>query len=549
MTNHVAALCIAGVLGVVTLPFASASAAQASPGQPVADVVAGAQAQPDIGFVTAAKSTCDVFIAPNGADSPTGGGPTAPLAHLSYAVGRLTAGKVACLASGSYQDANALTTTSGTATAPIVIRAAPGATSKPVLNLSASKAALWIDNAYWIVDGLDFNLAGKAVSGVVVNDPANHVVLRNSRVHSGAGGAAVYITGEDVAIENNEIGDDFKYTSSGVLDDAHGVAVTSGAARVRVAGNKIYNNSGDGLQCDYTGAPSDSQAPVDLTVQDNRFWTDPAHYGQVEQGVDIKACRRVSIVGSVAPDVDDANAANQKFYGYVTTPGGRGGGAIVLHIGASNVLIANNRMWNDCFGVTFGDYDFGRPDGLHWPDTQSVVIRRNVIFNLDEAAGCGNAIFAQRAQHVDIYHNTIDDVPLDGIAFGTSNGLSDTIGDFDVWNNIIRDAGRFLHLSTATVSSFTSDYNIFYGTSGATNRFLLNGGTPRSLAGWQSGGNGGSLVLDPHSRVVDPLFVAGAGTTDDYYTQAGSPARDTGLANTGSLVAGAGPDIGFRETY
>ncbi len=56
-------------------------------------------------------------------------------------------------------------------------------------------------------------------------------------------------------------------------------------------------------------------------------------------------------------------------------------------------------------------------------------------------------------------------------------------------------------------------------------------------------------VADPHSRVADPLFIAGAGTTDDYYTQSASPARDTALPGAGGQTAGAGPDNGFRETY
>ena len=333
-----------------------------------------------------------------------------------------------------------------------------------------------------------------------------------------------------MAIEGNEIGDNVKYDANGLLDDAHGVLVVAKASRVRIAGNRLYNNSGDGIQCEYTGAPTDADAPVDVTVRDNRFWTDPAHYGQVEQGVDIKACRYVSIAGRVSPETNDPNAANQKFYGFVNTTGGRGGGAIVLHIGARNVLVANNRMWHSCFGITFGDYD------LSWPDTDSVVIRRNVVFNVDGGGDrCGNAIFAQRAQHVDIQHNTFDKVPLSAVSFGTSNGVpSSRVGDFDVFDNIVRDAGRFLTLNTSTVSSFSSDHNLFYGTTGSQDRFQLNGGAPQSLGGWQSAG------FDPHSRVLDPRFIPGAGTTDDYYTEDTSPARG---------AASDGTDIGFRQTW
>ncbi len=49
-------------------------------------------------------------------------------------------------------------------------------------------------------------------------------------------------------------------------------------------------------------------------------------------------------------------------------------------------------------------------------------------------------------------------------------------------------------------------------------------------------------VADPHSQVADPR-------NNDYYTQAGSPAHDAALNNTESPFGGAGPDIGFRETY
>ena len=57
------------------------------------------------------------------------------------------------------------------------------------------------------------------------------------------------------------------------------------------------------------------------------------------------------------------------------------------------------------------------------------------------------------------------------------------------------------------------------------------------------------VVADAHSRVADPLFVPGAGTTDDYYTRPGSPARDAALEVLGESFCGSGPDIGFRESY
>jgi hypothetical protein len=516
-------------------------------GHPSDDVVAGARAPADLGFATALRSTCDRYVAPGGTDQPAGGSADSPLAHVSYAVARLTAGQVLCVQPGTYSEAGADTAASGSPSAPIVVRAAPGATSRPVLHLARRHSALWISHSYWVVQGLELDLAAQVVSGVVVDAPAHHVVLRDSVVRHTRGGAAVFVRGDDVAIQHNEIADNFKYTASGSLDDSHGVLVTDGAARVRISDNRIHDNSGDGVQCEYNGSAADAAAPVDLAIEDNRFWTDPSNYGKVEQAVDIKACRQVSIRGTRSPDLDDADAAGQKMFGFTNTAGGRGGGAIVLHIGSRGVLVENNRIWNSCFGVTAGDYD-----PAQWPDTQSVVIRRNVVFDLTTSNGScsGHALFFQRVQHVDIAHNTIDDVPGDAISLGTSNGRPDVpMGDVDFWNNVVRDARSFVHLSTGGVSGFASDHNLFFRRDGSTTRFILNGAA-RSLAQWHSAASGSSILLaDPHSRVVDPLFVPGAGTSEDYYTQPGSPARDVALDNTGSHRGAAGPDIGFRESY
>jgi hypothetical protein len=129
------------------------------------------------------------------------------------------------------------------------------------------------------------------------------------------------------------------------------------------------------------------------------------------------------------------------------------------------------------------------------------------------------------------------------------NGTDDD--DVDFFNNIIRDAAVFVDVYTPKLSASASDRNLYRHSGGNQRRLRING-TDRTLAEWQAlTGVPTSDVLarDPSSMAADPRFVAAAGTTDDYYTERTSPARDAALPNTGARFSGSGPDIGFRGTY
>jgi hypothetical protein len=536
------ALALVGALAVVGALALGVSSAQTA--RPDANVRAGALALPDRSFLNNRASSCDFYVDPGGSDSNPGT-QAEPWRTLRKAAATLTAGKVGCLNSGTYEETGASAANSGTQTAPIVLQRTPGSPTRPVIRLVQTSAVLRIDRGYWVVDGLEFDLNRKVTTGLIFGPSGHHIAMRNSYVHDDARGAAVYVAADDVTVEDSEIANNFHADPA---RDSHGIAIFGHAARVLVRGNRIHDNGGDGVQCADEideGPTTDPVVPVDLTIEDNRFWTSPENLGRTEQGVDIKSCRQVSIRGTVRPDVNDPNAANQKFYGFKNSSSGAGGGgAVVIHLRARNVLVENNRIWDSCHGVGIGRHDttFGVPE--------NVVVRRNVMFDLKAIGGActGYGIGIQRVTSADVYHNTLDRLAGSGFRFKHGTGTAGRSPNVDFFNNIVRNARYFLEVATGEIDGFASDHNLFWSSDGNQSRFAI--GAPQSLSSWQAKQNGTSVLLaDRNSRVADPLFVPGAGTTDDYYTQPASPARDRAVDNTGAARFGAGPDLGFRETY
>jgi hypothetical protein len=163
----------------------------------------------------------------------------------------------------------------------------------------------------------------------------------------------------------------------------------------------------------------------------------------------------------------------------------------------------------------------------------------------------GRGLQLQRVDNLDVYHNTFD--ALAGAALWIDPGNTHKANNVEQWNNIVRDAAWFLDIRVGKLSGFASDHNVFWDAPPAANqqRFLIDG-QPLAITQWQQK-VGGTAVLaaDAHSQVDDPHFVPGAPTFTDYYTlpEPGSPVRDRALPNVSSHFSGAGPDIGFRETY
>jgi len=456
---------------------------------------------------------------------------------------------------------------SGTVTAPIALLGTPGE-ARPVLRSTSDGNLLSFGprDAYWVVQGLDLNknqrngatvqvLGSPTSTADPTAGPAHHLAIRNSLIRDGKSGAAVLVrhAATDVLVEGNQIYGHHRWVSGSnvaysrldltfLRDDANAInlegTATGQVTRIQVSGNHLHDNGGDGIQCigvdDNSGAQSHD--PSDLDAVDNRI------NNNTEDAVDIKSCQRVGIRGSRSPELAGSAAAN-KLYGYRPTdrsadrPGNHsGGGAIVVHYFARGVLVENTRIWDSCRGISIGRQD---KNGV-----QDVIVRRTLVFSLVSGTDCpGIGLNLVLAQRVDIYNNTFTGIPGIAVRLASDNGGSWSSNDVDVANNVMEASGSgdWIDAYLPRLVGFESDRNLFWNADTSSSHLRLNFNRV-SLPTWRT-----STGQDTTSRHGNPQWIDQP-TLNDYYTNAGSPARDAALPLAGTSFCGTGPDIGFRES-
>lgn len=446
----------------------------------------------------------------------------------------------------------------------------------------------------------------------------HHIIVQNTKISNGKAGSGILVRGRvhNVLLRANIV-ENFQrwynpstnsYAPTRLNDgyfrnDAHGIALEgmprdwqdpentpqdpnspatqASVERIYIDRNTFINNGGDGLQClgaaqdDAVATPSD---PLNIDIVDNKVLNTArttANQAIVENAYDIKSCQQVSIRGR-APTTAGGSPQGSKmkeFLPTVKTKDGSSNGnnaegaAILLHYNARKVLVEYNRIWNACAGIIVGRTDKKVTD---------VVIRRNMIFGLrydqaqfdgtndndpntqDDAERCkGKAIQITSADRVDLYNNTIDDVPDTAIQVGETS-LADTArpNDVDIWNNIVRlsnttGIGLRYWISLPKVgTNVDSDFNVFWhhGGGGAdvegSKHFRIDN-TNYDLTGWRTTG----LRDDyrPANLVwANPLFIADP-LVNDYYVTSSSAAYNGGHTATVGLTCNE-PEIGFLES-
>jgi len=289
------------------------------------------------------------------------------------------------------------------------------------------------------------------------------------------------VAGDDVTIEKSEIADNVHHDGR---SDSHGVNVVAQAARVLVSGNRMHENTGDAVQCEDYRHPDAPGTPTDVTIENNQMSNRAGWRG--EQGVDVKTCKRVSV---------RANG----FRGFKSTsPAAGGGGAMVVHIAAREVLVEDNEVRDSCHGIGIGRYDLYEGQDHNVP--KNLVVRRNDIADLKAVGGpCkGYGIGIARVRHADISANRIQDAPAYAFRLGYDDGSGPKSADVDFWENTVRRAGVFLDLNRPRIEGFASDQNRFFPD---RRGFRIDGGD-WSLKQWQKKADGRSvLVADPGSRI------------------------------------------------
>src|SRR5215207_181523 len=474
------ALLMASAAAVVTLAPPGAAGGQARPGP---SVVAGARSLPDVSFARRAKRGCDRYVSTTGDDANSGRSVRRAWRTVGMALRTLRAGQVGCVLPGTYEEGHNEAAHDGTAAAPISLRRAPGSRALPVVRPKGPVAVFHIDRDYWVLDGFDVDVNFQKVTGVRFMENADHGVLRNSRVHNSTSGASVYVSGRDILVEGCEIFNNFQTNEQ----DSHGVAIVQSAARVMVRRSRIWDNGGDGIQCeDYAAAAAN---PEDIMLEDNLIYTTPANMGRTENAVDIKSCRFVTVRGS-AP-------ARNTFYGFALKPTARGE-AVVVHYNARHVLIENTVIRDACRGLSVGR---GEDRSTL---VENMVVRGNLVEDLRQEQNCdGDAILISRAHHLDVYNNTLRNIPRAGLRAGVNNSTGVPDRDIDFWGNRVGPAARWLNLGAEAgrLEGFASDRNLFVGDTEDAAMFYLNGKFV-SFREWRHmSGTAPVLVADPRGRV------------------------------------------------
>lgn len=474
----------------------------------------GAQALPDTSYLSYAENKpCTYYVAENGNDLANGYAST-PWQTVGKAIRTLDKGQVACVAPGTYKEVRNMTARSGTATAPIVIRASdPTKRPELVLNIDGWNPLIQFNHSYWVVDGLRFNGNRKVTTVVHMSDTSSHVTLRNSEVYNSGGGAGVSVYGKDIFVYKVDSHDNFQVNK----EDSHAFHTFFPAARVLFKNVNAYNNSGDGFQCEQYNSTLPN-VPTDITFDGGEIYTDPVNFGSTEQAFDIKQCHRVTI----------RNIKARGWRWKTTNSGGQCGLAFVVHVGATNVLIENN---------TFSDAE-GAGNIHHEANSAfDVTFRNNIVRDIKNVTGkCAYGLYVGRAQNVEVYNNTFDGIPKAAIH---NAGPSTNV---DIFSNIIQNSYEWIRISSADTES---DYNLFYDSNGSVDKLCTSGCT--SLGAWQGTGR------DKNSLYANPMFLSDG----SYYTAAGSPARDSAFelnlpkcqpGQNQGCFCGLGRDRGAKES-
>ena len=499
---------------------------------------------------------------------------------------------------GTYQIGALITLTSrsaGLATAPIIVEGAPGE-ARPILIATGTPVhgILRVDKNYWIFRNLVFD--GNRSTAALIElgrNGASRISLHDSTVKNSSAGAAISITGSSIDVKGLTVTDTFKTTDNStaqscskhadcsrdyvctsdykpVLDgnpapkfcrgvaDGHAINIGEPASKVTVRNSSFSNSTGDAIQCnnqsqsfDYSQIPASS--PRDITISGNRMENSVDFVSKGENAVDLKNCLFVTL---------SRNKISGFFRSYsagTTTTRSQGEG-VGVHMGARNVLIADNDISNVCRGVVAGVVPAATgPDIL----SRDIAVRNNVFFGISgAAAGCspvddGLGVYFKRVEEVDVYNNTFHGMKT-ALRLG---GGGYTYNGFDFWNNVVSTANADAVLVNvfpysnagpgAGGQNFEADFNHYSVSTLDSNAARFSCQSLGDFAAWKSD----PLCLqgpvkEGNSKLAAPGFASLVANDFRLSPGAGDPAAraiDTGGAVDGLSYCGTAPDRGALE--
>jgi hypothetical protein len=278
-------------------------------------------------------------------------------------------------------------------------------------------AANWIAaiNATWpatqvLCDGQIVDGATNPNGRLVLGSDKSNAVIRNCTFRNFTDEAIVIDGATDVLIENNR----FESIRSRVAgQDTHAIAVPTRGQRITIRNNTFVDIGADGVQLGDTGTDI-----RDVTISHNEFFVTSDTVG--ENGVDVK-----TVQGPV-------RIANNRIHGFRPCESGQDcsgdphGAGIVIHAGATNVLVERNLIYNNTRGMSVAA-------GFANIPPRNVVVRNNVIYNNQR-----RAVVIDTVHSVELLNNTLVNNP-EGIAI--SNTPSATDGTCANANNLVAGTG------------------------------------------------------------------------------------------------------------
>ncbi len=302
---------------------------------------------------------------------------------------------------------------SGTAQAPILMKAYPGENVRIVLASSFS-----IYTSYWIFEDLIFDMDGKSYDTIKLK--GDNVTFRRCEVTNGQK------DGFDISGASNTLIEDCKihYFVRNDQYDAHGIILDGGVDNV-FRNNEIYDCKGDCIQLYKT------EQNYGTIIEGNNLYTTLG--SNSENAIDVKAARNLTI-------------RNNKMHGFHDSPGSDGV-ALKINKDSDNIVVYGNDIFESNGGI--------RVSG---GNVDTIYIERNVIhdFHVDggDSSKYGYGIQFDGVNYVRLTNNTFAHIP--GPLFWIASG---GVNDIRIENNLFYDTNKFKGSTADFRDPVFVDYN------------------------------------------------------------------------------------------
>jgi hypothetical protein len=382
----------------------------------------------------------------------------------------------------------------GTATAPVFIRGA-SATAMPVI-----RASWELIGAYVILENLEFAPFDASRTGeLVMLAPLHHASLRNSNLHGNPASGGLGIVSwsgalvQHVVVFNNSIHDNGNLQATDD-QDVHGIVVGARVSYLWVVDNRLYRNSGDGIQI---SAGSIASQPTTHHIYVGRNTA----YNNKQTGMWAKQAVDVIFSQNICFGHRPSNFSIGQCMGY---------------------QYATERIWFLYNNISNSEFGIGVTSNNDLGAGVDAAFVGNVIHNIHHSQAGYNpgtawssaAIMLAGGQYARVINNTIYNVDA-GI------NVPFALSSLEVADNIIGQvtvaAGNHVFVEDAGLASRLSmHHNLFDGSPRAR-----LGGSQKLLTATQ--------LAAAYSLSASPAFVDA--TRGNFRLQSTSPARDRGETN------------------